>query len=202
MPDADRLPRSFFDRPTLKVARELLGMRLVHCEPQGRTAGLVVETEAYIGEDDQACHARAGLTPRTAVMYGKPGHAYVYFNYGLHWLFNCVTGAEGFPAAVLIRALVPVEGLARIAERRTNRPQVEWMSGPARLCQALNLDGSHNGLDLCQPESPVFLEFGPPIPENSVTTAPRVGLNKVAEPWKSKLWNFQVVKERRSSIAG
>ncbi|NPA93530.1 MAG: DNA-3-methyladenine glycosylase [Chloroflexi bacterium] len=189
----ERLPRDFFARPTLTVARELLGARLVRIEPDGqRTAGIIVETEAYIGEEDQGCHARAGRTPRTAVMYGPPGHAYVYFTYGMHWLFNVVTEQEGFPAAVLVRALLPTEGLERMAARRRNRPRREWTNGPAKLCQALAIDGSFHGADLCTPEAMLFLEPAVTFPDESVTTGPRVGLNTVPEPWKSIPWRFMV----------
>ncbi len=189
----EKLPRPFFDRPTLQVARELLGMRLVRVEPDGsRVAGLITETEAYIGEDDLGCHARAGVTPRTRVMFGPPGHAYVYFTYGMHWLFNCVTEREGFPAAVLVRALEPVEGLERIAQRRAGRPRRAWTDGPAKLCQALGIDGAFNGVDLCAPDTALFLEAGEPVPDSRVTIGPRVGLYTVPEPWKSIPWRFRV----------
>ncbi len=189
---SQRLNRAFFNRPTLEVAQALLGTVLVHVEPAGRTAGVIVETEAYIGEEDLACHARAGRTPRTVVMFGPPGTAYVYFNYGMHWMFNCVTEQEGFPAAVLVRALLPLEGLERFASRRKGHPQALWANGPAKLCQALNLNGpAHHGLDLCAPNSPLFLETGWPVSPASVTKSPRVGLNNVPEPWKSLPWNFK-----------
>lgn len=200
MTDPLRLERSFFARPTLQVARDLLGVRLLHQDGGGWVGGIIIETEAYIGEDDLACHARAGRTPRTAVMYGPPGFAYIYFNYGMHWLFNCVTESEGFPAAVLVRALAPAEGLDRIRERRGGQPQASWTNGPAKLCQALNLTGALNGGDFCAPHSPVFLEAGVAIPDTSVTIQPRVGLNSVAEPWKSKPWNFQVQPEGLSTL--
>lgn len=190
------LPRTFFDRPTLQVARDLLGARLVRLEPDGtRTAGIIVETEAYIGQEDLGCHARAGLTPRTRVMFGPPGHAYVYFTYGMHWLFNCVTESEGFPAAVLIRALLPSEGLPNIERRRAGRPRREWANGPAKLCQALGITGEYNGLDLCAPGTPLFIERGQKISEERVTTGPRVGLYSVPEPWKSIPWRFRAMLE-------
>jgi DNA-3-methyladenine glycosylase len=192
MATPDRLPRAFFNRPTLQVARELLGVRLVRVEGDQRIAGVITETEAYRGEEDQACHAKAGLTPRTAVMYGAPGHAYVYFTYGMHWLLNCVTETEGFPAAVLIRAIRPTEGLDTIAQRRGGQPAARWTDGPAKICQALAIDGDFHGADLCAPNSPLFLEVGKPIPDEGVTTGPRVGLNQVPEPWKSIPWRFQV----------
>jgi DNA-3-methyladenine glycosylase len=190
MSETSRIPRSFFSRHTLVVARDLLGTRLVRVEDGSRISGLIVETEAYHGEEDQACHARAGLTPRTRVMYGAPGHAYVYFTYGMHWLFNCVTEAEGFPAAVLVRGLVPTEGVEIIAQRRGGRPRPEWTDGPAKLCQALGIDGGLHGADLCAPGAELFLEQGFPVSEERVTTGPRVGLNTVPEPWKSVPWRF------------
>ena len=188
------LPRSFFARPTLQVARDLLGARLVHLENGFRLAGTILETEAYVGETDLGCHAKAGRTPRTAIMYGPPGHAYVYFTYGMHWLFNCITEEEGFPAAVLIRAIEPTDGVAIIAERRHPRPRREWANGPGKLTQALGISQPHNGLDLCAPHSVLFLEPGEPIPDERVTTTPRVGLYTVPDPWKSIPWRFCVIE--------
>lgn len=197
-----RLPREFFARPTLEVARDLLGARLVRVEAEGqRVAGLIVETEAYIGEADQGCHARAGRTPRTAVMYGPPGHAYVYFTYGMHWLFNVVTEQEGFPAAVLVRALLPTEGLERIAARRQGQSPRRWTDGPAKLCQALGIDGAFHGLDLCAPDAPLFLEEGLAVPDAWVRTGPRIGLNSVPEPWKSIPWRFYLSREGLARLA-
>jgi DNA-3-methyladenine glycosylase len=185
-----RLDRQFFTRSTLQVARDLLGTRLVRLENGERTAGIIVETEAYIGEQDLGCHASAGITPRTQVMYGAPGHAYVYFTYGMHWMLNFVTEAEGSPAAVLIRSIIPAEGIERIATRRAGRPQAEWTNGPGKICLALAINRAENGLDLCTPEAELFVEYGVTIPDSSVTNTPRVGLNSVPEPWKSVPWRF------------
>ncbi|HLE13386.1 MAG TPA: DNA-3-methyladenine glycosylase, partial [Anaerolineales bacterium] len=146
MLESTRLPRDFFAQPTLQVARALLGTRLVRLGNGRRIAGLIVEAEAYRGEQDLGCHARAGLTPRTRLMFGDPGHAYVYFTYGKHWMLNFVTEAQGFPAAVLVRALLPVEGLDLIAARRDGQPAERWTDGPAKICQALAIDGRLNGL--------------------------------------------------------
>ena len=190
MTSALRLERKFFNRPTLQVARELLGTRLVRLEGGERTGGIIVETEAYIGEEDLGCHASAGYTPRTQVMYGSPGHAYVYFTYGMHWMLNFVTEREGFPAAVLIRGIVPAEGIDRIASRRAGRPKEEWTNGPGKICQALGIGRVQNGADLCAPEAELFVEYGVNIPDSSVTNRPRVGLNSVPEPWKSVPWRF------------
>ena len=145
-----RLGREFYARDTLTVARELLGQRLVRVMEDGqRLAGIIVETEAYIGEEDQACHASHGRTPRNAVMYGPAGFAYIYFIYGMYYCLNVVTEQEGFPAAVLIRAIEPTEGIPRMQAHRQGRPLHELTNGPGKLCQALAIDRSLNGCDLC-----------------------------------------------------
>jgi DNA-3-methyladenine glycosylase len=185
-----RLQRQFYNRPALMVARELLGTRLVRLENGERTAGIIVETEAYIGEEDLGCHASAGCTPRTQVMYGPPGHAYVYFTYGMHWMLNFVVEAEGFPAAVLIRGIVPTEGLERIAARRAGRSREQWTDGPGKICMALAINKALNGTDLCSPDAMLFIEFGATISDSSVAIGPRVGLYSVPEPWKSIPWRF------------
>ena len=187
-----RLDRSFFDRPVLTVARELLGARLVRHLDGDRLAGTVVETEAYDGTEDLGCHARAGRTARNASMWGPPGHAYVYFTYGMHWLLNLVTGPADHPAAVLIRALVPEEGVAAMAHRRNGRTGPQIADGPAKLCQALDIDRAQDGLDLCTREAQVWVERGAPILDRLVVTSPRVGLNSVPEPWRSIPWRFRV----------
>ena len=146
--------RNFYGRPALQVARDLLGSRLVRILEGIKLAGLITETEAYIGEEDLACHARAGRTPRTAVMYGEPGHAYVYFTYGNHWMLNIVTEREGFPAAVLIRAIHPVEGVEVILQRRQGRDTL----GPGKLCQALGIDKDLNGVDVTATNSGLWIE--------------------------------------------
>jgi DNA-3-methyladenine glycosylase len=192
MLQSNRLDRDFFHRPTPQVARELLGMRLVRVEGSQRISGTIVEAEAYVGEADQACHARVGKTQRTQVMYGPPGHAYVYFTYGMHWMLNFVTEEQGFPAAALIRAIKPQEGIDIIALRRRPQPPERWTDGPAKVCQALGIDGQLNGTDLCAPDAPIFVELGEPIPDFAVTISPRVGLNNTPEPWKSIPWRFLV----------
>lgn len=190
MSNYNQYAREYFDRPALQVARDLLGARLVRLENGKRISGVILETEAYRGEEDQGCHARAGLTARTQVMYGPPGHAYVYFTYGMHWMLNFVVERKGFPAAILIRAVAPEEGLEAIASRRGSQPPEHWTDGPAKVCQALGIDGSLNGVDLCAPDSELFVEEGVSIPESRVSTGPRVGLNNVPEPWKSIPWRF------------
>ncbi len=193
---ARRLNRAFFIQPTLLVARQLLGATLVHEQKIGgrtrRISGTILETEAYCGQEDLGCHAKAGLTPRTKVMFGPPGHAYIYFTYGNHWMFNCVTLPEGQPQAVLIRALQPLEGLELIARRRSGQPEKRWTDGPGKLTKALGIDGRLNGIDLTASTAIIFIQPGPPVPDNLVQIGPRIGLYTVPEPWKSKPWRFLV----------
>lgn len=180
--------REFYDRPTLTVARELLGARLVRILGGQRLVGLITETEAYISQNDLACHAKAGITPRTKVMFGEPGHAYVYFTYGNHWMLNVVTEREGFPAAVLIRAIQPIEGVDIMLERRNGRDTY----GPGKLCQAMGITKSENGVDLTKKSGDLWIEKGVKVPNPLVTKGPRVGLNNTPEPWLSKPWRFLV----------
>ncbi|GAB4416676.1 MAG: DNA-3-methyladenine glycosylase [Anaerolineales bacterium] len=182
------LPRQFYNRSTLTVARELLGARLVRILDDIRLVGLITETEAYIGETDLACHAKAGRTKRTFPMYGPPGHAYVYFTYGNHWMLNAVTEQEGFPAAVLIRAIQPIEGVDVMSARRNGRDAF----GPGKLCQAMGITKSENTVDLTKAGSGLWIEAGLSVPDKNVTIGPRVGLNTVPEPWLSKPWRFLV----------
>ena len=189
-----RIPRSFFSQPTLSVARGLLGARLVKIERGRRLSGIIVEAEAYIGRDDLGCHAsRGGRTLRNAVMFGPPGRAYVYFTYGMHWMLNLVTEAEDFPAAVLVRAIIPAEGRETMKLRRKGREPVA--GGPAMLCQAFQLDRRWNGYDLCEKNAQLFLERAFCIPKAGVTIGPRVGLYTVPEPWKSIPWRFRAAPE-------
>ena len=182
------LPPGFYSRPTLTVARELIGARLVRILDSVKLVGLITETEGYIGETDLGCHAKAGRTPRTQVMYGEPGRAYVYFTYGNHWMLNAVTEREGFPTAVLIRAIQPVEGVEIISARRQGRDTF----GPGKLCQAMGIGKGENAADLTEPGSGLWIEAGVQVPDSLVTKSPRVGLNNVPEPWKSKPWRFLV----------
>jgi DNA-3-methyladenine glycosylase len=193
MPNPAPLPRAFFDRPALSVARDLLGRRLVRVEDDRRLSGLIIETEAYSGEEDLGCHCRAGRTPRTQVIYGAPGHAYIYFTYGMHWCLNFVVEKEGFPAAILIRAIEPAEGIETIAARRAGVPRAHWTDGPAKLTRALDIDKALNGVDLCSAEGVLFVETGSPVGDDQVETTARIGLNNVPEPWKSIPWRFHVI---------
>ena len=187
------LPPDFYNRPTLTVARELLGMRMVRMDNDGtRLEGIISETEAYVGESDLACHARVGRTLRTQPMYGLPGRAYVYFSYGMHWALNAVTEAEGVPAAVLIRAVEAVEGLGVIESRRGKAKRADWTNGPAKLTAAFAINATQNGIDLTTPDAGLWIEAGQPVLDERVTIGPRVGLYNVPEPWKSIPWRFLV----------
>jgi DNA-3-methyladenine glycosylase len=171
-----RLPRAFFQRPTLSVARALIGMQLVHRLADGVRRGRIVETEAYLGPRDLAAHSARGRTPRTEVMFGPPGHAYVYFIYGFWNCLNVVTGAAGVPHAVLLRALEPLGGL----RERT------W--GPGLLCRALRIDRDLNGADL----RGQVLWLEPPPPGASlprIGRATRVGVAYAGE-WALRPWRF------------
>jgi DNA-3-methyladenine glycosylase len=180
------LRRNFYNRPTLTVVEELLGKVLVHRTPAGTAAGMIVEAEAYIGEDDPACHAAPGPTVRNAPLYGPPGRAYVYLNYGIHYLVNAVTEAEGRPAAVLIRALHPVEGLALMRKRRApaggHIDDAELCRGPGNLTRALGITLAENELDLASSRLAIEdrgCDVGP------VAWGPRIGiLVGVEKPWR------------------
>lgn len=187
------LPASFYNRPTLDVARELLGARMVRMLEGKRLAGIICETEAYIGMEDLGCHARSGRTRRNAVMFGPAGHAYVYFTYGNHWMVNAVTEAEGFPAAVLIRAIVPQAGVETIRQRRQGRDTY----GPGKLTAALGIDGMLNGAPLFKKDAGLWIEEGTTIAEAQVLTGPRIGLYTVPEPWRSIPWRFRFQPETK-----
>ena len=184
---AKRLPRAFYARPTLEVAAALIGKVLVHRTPEGQAAGRIVEVEAYIGEDDPACHAAPGPTPRNAPLYGRPGVAYVYLNYGLHFLTNVVTEREGFPAAVLLRVLEPVEGLALMRRRRAaadgrTPPDAELCRGPGNLSKALGITLAQNRADLLG--SVLWLEDRG-FAHSGIAWSPRVGIRVGTEhPWR------------------
>jgi DNA-3-methyladenine glycosylase len=179
------LPRAFYARPTLTVAEELIGKVLVHRTASGTAAGMIVETEAYIGEDDPACHAAPGPTPRNAPLYGPPGFAYVYLNYGIHHLVNVVTEAEGSPAAVLIRALEPLDNIRLMTKRRSPGSVMEsyrLCRGPGNLTRALGITLAENRLDLTSSRLRVEdrgLAAGP------VSWGPRIGIRvAVKRPWR------------------
>ncbi|MRR29771.1 DNA-3-methyladenine glycosylase [bacterium] len=186
------LPQSFYLDEVTLVARRLLGMRLVRNLNGIRTGGIIVETEAYRGEEDLACHAHVGKTHRNAMLFEEGGKSYVYFTYGMHWLVNAVTGDHGFPAAVLIRAILPLEGLEGIQARRSGQPQAQWCNGPAKICQALGIDGTLSGILLYQENGELWIEEGNPVADELVKTSPRIGLGATPEPWLSLPWRFFV----------
>ena len=177
----DPLPASFLDRETEIVSRELLGAVLWCRTAEGVTAGRIVETEAYLGEHDPACHAAGpGMTERTRPLYGAPGIAYVYFIYGVHWCFNAVTREHGQPSAVLVRALEPIEGLPLM---RTRRPAAktdrDLTNGPGKLCAALGIGPQQNGVPLHRP--PLTITRGISYPDDAIVTGPRIGITKAAD---------------------
>lgn len=174
------LPARFFARDTETVARDLLGAVIECRTAAGVASGRIVETEAYLGEHDAACHAATGLTPRTAPLYGPPGTAYVYFVYGMHWCVNAVTRPPGLPSAVLIRAVSPVAGVALMQDRRGRpRRNVDLTNGPAKLCEALGIDGRHNGRSLQRP--PLVIRAGAPVADRDVIVTPRIGIRRAAD---------------------
>jgi DNA-3-methyladenine glycosylase len=183
-----KLRRSFYEQPTIEVARQLLGKYLIRKHPDGTTVGRIVETEAYIGPQDKACHASRGRTPRTEIMFGRAGHAYVYMIYGFHYMLNIVTEAADFPAAVLIRAVEPFEGLSLMQSRRQTERLRSLASGPGKLCRAFAIDRTLNGNDVCG--KVLYLDdHGEPAPK--VVTTPRIGVD-YAGKWKHKPWRFLI----------
>ncbi|HEY8510093.1 MAG TPA: DNA-3-methyladenine glycosylase [Steroidobacteraceae bacterium] len=171
-----RLDRSFYARSTLVVARELIGMHLVRRDESGLRIGRIVETEAYQGPHDLAAHSSKGLTPRTAVMFGPPGHAYVYFIYGFWNCLNVVTQAEGIPHAVLLRAVEPISGIT----------DKTW--GPGLLCRAMNIDRSLNGADLCDDVLWIEKPAGTTRPPR-IQRSTRIGVDYAGE-WAKRPWRF------------
>lgn len=183
-----KLLRDFYDRDTIIVAKELLGKYFVKEAKSGRLAGKIVEVEAYCGPNDLACHASKGKTKRNEVMFGPPGYAYIYFTYGLFHMLNFVTEKEGYPAAVLIRALEPKEGLAIMKKNRNLGDIKNLCSGPGKITQAFKLTRAQNGLDLT--EDFLFVEDRGEKPREIVTT-PRIGVD-YAKGYKDKPWRFYI----------
>jgi DNA-3-methyladenine glycosylase len=183
-----KIRRSFYEQSTLDVARQLLGKYLVRKHPDGTTVGRIVETEAYVGPDDKACHASRGRTARTEIMFGPAGHAYVYLVYGFHHMLNIVTEQMDFPAAVLIRAVEPVGGVALMKKRRGIEELRQLASGPGKLCEAFAIDRDLNGSDLCG--SVLYIrDDGDSTP--GVVARPRIGVD-YAGTWKHKPWRFLI----------
>jgi DNA-3-methyladenine glycosylase len=191
------LPRDFYNRDTGIVAREMLGAILECTTSEGTASGIIVETEAYIGEEDPACHAAVGRTRRTEPLYGQPGISYVYFIYGVHWCFNAVTRAEGLPSAVLVRALQPLDGIALMRQRRGPKiSDVNLTNGPGKLCAALGIDGSLNGLPLQR--APLVVRAGSSLDDSDVVTTKRIGITKAADwPLRYYIRNNEFVSRTR-----
>jgi DNA-3-methyladenine glycosylase len=180
-----RLNRKFYNRPTLKVAKEFLGKYLVVEKGGNYVSGKIVETEAYIGPNDPASHAYRGMTPRNKIMFGDPGYAYVYFIYGMHHCLNFVTERKGFPAALLIRALEPADGIEIMKKRRKVEHLKNLTNGPAKLCQALGIDRTLNGVDLCSDLIYVEDRGNNPI---KIASSSRMGITE----GRDKKWRFYV----------
>lgn len=189
------LGAAFFDRDPAVVARELLGAELLVRDALGVLSGRIVETEAYLGPHDPACHAVAGRTPRTWHLFSAPGVAYVYRIYGMHWCVNAVTREEGFGSAVLIRALDPLAGIARMRARRpAAKSDAELCNGPGKLCAALSIDRTHDGLRLTG-ESSITIAGGRAVPDDAVMVGPRIGITKAVElPLRFWVRGTKVVK--------
>jgi DNA-3-methyladenine glycosylase len=194
-PATGLLPREFFARPSVAVAPDLLGCLIVHETAEGRVAVMLTEVEAYAGESDPASHAYRGRTARNAVMFGPPGHVYVYFTYGMHFCMNLVCQGDPGASAVLLRAGRVVDGAPLAAARRAGRAprasraaprQADLARGPARLCEALGVDRSHDGADAVDPASPLRALAAPePVPAAGISCGPRVGVSRAADvPWR------------------
>lgn len=184
----DKLPRSFYLRPTLTVARDLLGKYIVRRLKGKSLIGKIVETEAYLGDNDPASHAFRGKTKRNEVMFGEGGHLYVYFTYGMHFCANVVTDAERRGRAVLLRAVEPLEGRDIMVKNRKlkDAPYKNLTNGPAKLCEAFGINGRHNGTDLLSDE--ILITTGEEIPRKQIISTSRIGITNGAE----KLWRFYI----------
>ncbi|NOY87938.1 MAG: DNA-3-methyladenine glycosylase [FCB group bacterium] len=177
-----KLPRSFYNRPTLDVAEDILGKYIVYHSPLGKLSARIVEVEAYIGQEDSACHAARGKTKRNAVMFGKPGVVYIYFVYGMYHCLNFVTEEEGKPAAVLLRAAEPSEGMEIMRQLSPGKKDMELLSGPGKFCRSFGLTREQNGLDLTG--SVIYLEERSFKVKNIKRTS-RIGINTAKKnPWR------------------
>ncbi|GAA3985868.1 DNA-3-methyladenine glycosylase [Actinomadura viridis] len=194
---SELLPRKFFDRPAEVVAPELLGHVLVH----GDVAVRLTEVEAYAGTSDPASHAYRGLTPRTAVMFGPPGHAYVYFTYGMHFCVNLVCAEEGTASAVLLRAGQVVAGHETARRRRARSTERDMARGPARLCMTLDIGRDQNGLDVCSPEGSLRILAGEPADPALIRSGPRTGVNGGKQtPWRFWIEGDPTVSPYRAHV--
>jgi DNA-3-methyladenine glycosylase len=200
---AQPLPRAFFARPAVEVAPDLLGCVISHSTAEGLVAVRLAEVEAYAGEADPASHAFRGRTARNAVMFGPPGHVYVYFTYGMHFCMNLVCQRPGEPEAVLLRAGRVIDGVPLAAARRGGRPpratlrENDLARGPARLCEALGIDRSHDGADVADPASPLRVFAAPaPVSGTEISSGPRVGVSRAADV----AWRFWITGDPAVSV--
>ena len=174
------LPYAFYDRPTEIVSRELLGAVLECTTSEGVTRGVIIETEAYLGPDDPACHAVAGITSRTEYLFGPPGRAYVYLIYGMYWCFNAVTRERGHGSAVLVRAVSPTDGVDLMRRRRPKvKRDRDLTNGPGKLCLAMGIVGSMSGTSLRT--GPIVIRAGSAVADVDVVVTPRIGITRAAE---------------------
>ncbi len=184
------LSQSFYANDTVTVAQALLGKKLVRMIDGQALSGMVVETEAYVGVEDSACHAAKGRTARTEVMFGPPGLAYVYIIYGIHFMLNVVTEAEERPCAVLIRGLEPLTGRSYMRQRRSKSDR-KLTNGPARLCQALNIDKTLNRWNLTQGQQLWFEDYQV-IPPEQILCGPRIGIDSACPKDRQASWRFWI----------
>ena len=193
--------RTFYQKDTMTVSKELLGKILVHESGEGTTEGRIVETEAYCGPEDQAAHSSGGRrTARNEVMFGEKGHAYVYFIYGIYFCINITTGnVPEKPEAVLLRALEPVTGIDIMAKRRcvTNGKVANLTSGPGRLCMAMGISKAQNKMDLTCP--PLYIKDASSIPQEDIVETTRIGVDYAGE-WKNKSWRFFIKENSFVSV--
>ncbi|MFA5858521.1 MAG: DNA-3-methyladenine glycosylase [Elusimicrobiota bacterium] len=189
MPRSTRFPRQYFARKTLEVARGLVGTHFVRETTKGRISGIIAETEAYCGITDPASHAYAGRkTNRTVIMYGPAGYAYVYFVYGMHHCFNVVTDRDGTAGAVLLRGIIPLDGIELITRNADKR--YEQVNGPGKLCRAYGITKKENGLDLCGGDSTIYFSKGLTLSGDEVHACPRIGIGYAGE---AKYWPWRFV---------
>jgi len=191
-----KLPRTFYLRDSLTVAKDLLGKYLVHVSPEGKTVGKIVETEAYRGPMDAAAHSYSGkLTKRTQIMFGPGGYAYVFLIYGMYWCFNVVTGPENSPEVVLVRALEPISGIELMQQRRCTTKLTNLCSGPGKLCTAMGISKDQYGVDLCGDS--LYLLSGEYVAEEDIAATPRINVSYAGEaasyPWRFIIKNSPFV---------
>ena len=180
---SNKFKRDFYSRPTLDVINDIIGKIIVYDSSKGRLSARIVEAEAYIGEDDPACHAAVGKTERNEVMFGMPGFTYIYFIYGMYHCLNFVTEPEAKPAAILIRGAEPLDGIEIMKQNSLSNNERNLLNGPGKFCRSFGLDRKHNGLDLTG--EIIYLESDSYKPKKIITT-PRIGIKQ----GKNRLWRF------------